>query len=324
MDERFIKINLELFNDRNLNNTERIILSYIKGFPNGYYSSISRMAEVLGNSRKTISVVVSGLIKKGYVFKKDNTLFAGKNVTQVSNNVTQVSNNVTPDDASDSQTEERENFPIEGEKFPIDRYKTTHQMGKNVTQVSNFVTQTCNNVTLEDVSESQIEERENFPIERENFPIDCYKTTHPMGKNVTESVTKLPTYNKEKENDYIFNNYLCQKNEQNDFFEEELIFEMIDDDEEFDVTKDYIADKKETEKESESINNILSEQEDERVCEDKEKSFRPDLSELTDYCLKNNLSYKIYSFLMYYDEHGWTENGKAIDWKKKVREFKYC
>ena len=64
---KFIKIDMNLFQDKDLNNTERIILSYINSFPNGYFSTITFMADTLGQTRESISKNINQLLKKGYV-----------------------------------------------------------------------------------------------------------------------------------------------------------------------------------------------------------------------------------------------------------------
>ena len=67
MNNKFIKIDISLFQDENLNNTERIIFSYIQGFPDGYFSTLTFMADTLGQTRESISRNINHLVKKGYV-----------------------------------------------------------------------------------------------------------------------------------------------------------------------------------------------------------------------------------------------------------------
>lgn len=119
-DNKFIKINLNLFQDDNLNNTERIIISYIKGFPDGYFSTITFMAEILGQSRRSISKSINSLIEKGYIERDYNE----QNIL-----VFRVGKKFPPNREKSSRNREKSSQEV-GNKFSPNWEKSSQGVGK--------------------------------------------------------------------------------------------------------------------------------------------------------------------------------------------------
>ena len=68
----FIKLDLDLFKDKQLNISERVVLSYISSFPDGYYSTVTYLADTLDMARETVQRMLKKLVKNGYLDKKND------------------------------------------------------------------------------------------------------------------------------------------------------------------------------------------------------------------------------------------------------------
>lgn len=66
----FIKLDLDLFKDKQLNLYERVVLSYIGSYPDGYFSTVTYLADTLDMARETVQRMLKKLVNNGYLDKK--------------------------------------------------------------------------------------------------------------------------------------------------------------------------------------------------------------------------------------------------------------
>ena len=84
--ENFLIVSKIFLQDKNLSIAERGLLATMHSLPNNWEFSVSGMTKILPDGKSKIGTALDGLIKKGYIIKKQSKTSSGcfgKNILEI-------------------------------------------------------------------------------------------------------------------------------------------------------------------------------------------------------------------------------------------------